>query len=611
MITTLQRLKRILVGQPLRSSDSHHELLPKWKALAVLSSDALSSVAYATEEILLALIAFGTLALQWSLPIGLGILILLFLVTLSYRQTIDSYPNGGGAYVVAKENLGQNAGLIAAASLLIDYVLTVSVSVAAGIENLASALPWLQQHSVLAGALIILGLMVMSLRGVSESATFLAIPTYAFIFSILSVIIVGIIRHLMGSLPESHHAGPLILPNLATLFILRAFASGCSALTGVEAISNGVPLFQKPAQKNAIKTLTAMTLLLGFLFAGVTWLAHLLSLTPNDHETIISQMTSQVFGKSFFYYFAQIATALILFLAAGTSYADFPRLAGLLAWDRFVPRQLNAVGDRLVFSNGVIGLSVAAIILLALFGGHTHNLIPLYAVGVFTSFTLSQAGMVIHHRKHRYGNWRTALVLNAIGALTTLIVLTVIVISKFKSGAWMVVVFIPLVVAWFKSVHRHYIDFANEIGAHKATAADFNKSLKNRVIIPISSLNKGVILALNYAHSLTSHVDLCMVEADPSAVDRALIRMKELGLGEALTLIPSPYRSVVGPFVSHVEKVLEQNPDDFVTILIPEFVTARWYHQFLHNKNAFFLRAALSGHRRIVVSTIRCYLEST
>ena len=355
MFSLLQRFKRILVGRPLRNEDLHHELLSRWKALAVLSSDALSSVAYATEEILLALIAFGTLALQWSIPIGVGILVLLVLVTLSYRQTIDSYPNGGGAYVVAKENLGQTAGLIAAGSLLIDYILTVSVSVASGMENIVSAFPWLQEHMIVGGVVVIFILMVVSLRGISESATVLAVPTYAFIFSLLSVIFVGIYKTHTGG-ASFHDVTPVqAYPELALLVILRAFASGCSALTGVEAISNGVPLFKNPAQRNAKSTLTMMAILLGVMFAGVTYLAHQMHLQPNPDETIISQMTSQVFGKSFFYYLTQASTALILFLAAGTSYADFPRLASLLAKDRFVPRQLAAMGDRLVFSNGVIG----------------------------------------------------------------------------------------------------------------------------------------------------------------------------------------------------------------------------------------------------------------
>jgi hypothetical protein len=611
MFSLLQRFKRILVGRPLRNEDLHHELLSRWKALAVLSSDALSSVAYATEEVLLALIAFGTLALQWSIPIGIGILVLLVLVTLSYRQTIDSYPNGGGAYVVAKENLGQTAGLIAAGSLLIDYILTVSVSVASGMENIVSAFPWLQEHMVVGGVIVIFVLMVVSLRGISESATVLAVPTYAFIFSLLSVIFVGIYKTQMGN-ATFHDVTPVqAYPELALLVILRAFASGCSALTGVEAISNGVPLFKNPAQKNAKSTLTMMAILLGVMFAGVTFLAHQMHLQPKPDETIISQMTSQVFGKSFFYYLTQASTALILFLAAGTSYADFPRLASLLAKDRFVPRQLAAMGDRLVFSNGVIGLSIAAAFLLAIFGGRTHHLIPLYAVGVFLSFTLSQSGMVIHHIRYKEEGWRTSLILNALGALTTLVVLTVIVISKFTHGAWMVILLIPMIVYCFKRIHTHYVAFGAELGAPNATADHFNASFKNRVLIPISGIHKGVIQALNYAHSLSGDTELCMVEADLAASERVQQRMKEMGLDAKLTIIPSPYRSVITPLIDHVKQLRKDHPEDFITILIPEFVTAKWYHQFLHNQTGLFLRAALVGYRRVVVSTIRYYLETT
>ena len=611
MFRPIQRVKRILLGNPLRSEDSHHELLSKWKALAVLSSDALSSVAYGTEEIILALIAFGTLALNWSIPIALGILVLLVLVTLSYRQTIESYPNGGGAYIVAKENLGQTAGLVAGASLLIDYVLTVSVSVASGVENIVSAFPSLSAHMVVVGVFVVMVLMLLSLRGISESATVLALPTYAFIFSILTMIAVGIYQVHFGSEPHPPEIKNQIYPELALFIILRAFASGCSALTGVEAISNGVPLFKDPAQHNAKKTLTWMAVLLGIMFAGVTYLAHVTHLVPTADQTLISAIASRVFGNSGLYYLTQTSTALILFLAAGTSYADFPRLASLLAKDRFAPRQLALLGDKLVFSNGVIGLSIAAAVLLVLFGGRTHHLIPLYAVGVFLSFTLSQAGMVVHHLKIRENGWRASLVMNFLGMLTTAVVLVVIVISKFMQGAWMVILLIPIIVFWFTRINHHYIALGKELSALSATCDTILAKYKNRVVIPISSMHRGVIEALLYAQTISSEIELCIVETDSDAVGRVRSRLHELAPETKLSVLPSPFRSVLTPLIDHIESIQKQSPDDFITVLIPEFVTAKWYHQFLHNQTAFFIRAALIGQQRVIVSNIRYYLKTT
>ncbi len=399
------KLRRALIGSPIPSSDHHHTLIPKWKALAVLSSDALSSTAYATEEIIIPLALSGIyLATFWALPVALGILALMVIITLSYRQTIVAYPNGGGAYIVAKENLGAGAGLVAAAALMIDYILTVSVSVSAGVENLMSAFPQLESVQVLFCSVVILLIMFLSLRGIKESSTIFAIPTYMFVFSIFTMIIVGIVRGPLEG-PVAVKAIAKTLPDIGLILLLRAFSSGCTALTGIEAISNGIPLFQHPQSKNANRTLVAMVVILGILFAGITYLVNQFGLTHLDNETLISSLSKTVFGTGFFYYLIQASTALILFLAASTSYADFPRLASLLAKDRYAPRQLGNIGDRLVFSNGIIGLTLCSILLVILFGGQTHHLIPLYAVGVFLSFTLSQAGMVVHHYRLREKNW--------------------------------------------------------------------------------------------------------------------------------------------------------------------------------------------------------------
>lgn len=605
----ISKLKRVLIGQPIASEHQSHEFIPKWKALAVLSSDALSSVAYATEEILLALVAAA--ALNWSLPIGAAILVLLVLVTLSYRQTIDSYPNGGGAYIVAKDNLGTTAGLVAGASLLIDYTLTVSVSVASGVENIASAFPLLQEHKILFEVLIILIIMVLSLRGVGESATIFALPAYFFIFSILAMIIWGFYKSHFGELDPITDIANQHYPEIGLFLVLRAFSSGCSALTGVEAISNGVPLFKEPKQQNARVTLTWMAVLLGTMFAGITYLVHVLHLVPTEGTTVISSLSSAVFGDSFMYYFVQVATALILFLAASTSYADFPRLSSLLAKDKFAPRQLASQGDRLVFSNGIIGLSLAAILLVILFGGSTHHLIPLYAVGVFLSFTLSQAGMVVHHIKYKEKNWKISILFNFVGMLATATVLGVIAVTKFTGGAWMVIVLIPIIVFAFRRIHKHYCDCAKELSTATLSNEDMTSPLNHMVIIPISGLHKGVIDALRYGRTISDTIHTCYIEIDPEASEKMQMHWKKMVPDLDLTIVKSPYRSVIGPLLDFIDQALATTTDEYVTVILPEFVTAKWHHQFLHNQTAFLIRTALMFKPRVIVTSVRYHLKTT
>jgi amino acid transporter len=415
----LRKLKRWVVGTPLSSEMIQHERIPKWKALAVLSSDALSSVAYATEEVLIPLSLFAAAAVSWSIPIALAIAFLLIVVTVSYRQTIEAYPGGGGAYTVARDNLGEHAGLVAGAALLIDYVLTVSVSVAAGIENFASAFPALLPHKMALDVAVIIVIMMFNFRGVRESANIFALPTYLFIFSFVVMIASGFWQLANGSAVP---AAPLVhesYPAIPVFLLLRAFSSGCAALTGIEAISNGIPIFRVPSQRNAKTTMAWMSFILGSLFLGMTALCHLYGIVPKEGETAVSLLARRVFEGGWFYYLVQTSTTLILVLAANTSYADFPRLSSLLAKDRYLPRQLASLGDRLVFSNGIAGLSVAAIALILGFGGETHHLIPLYAIGVFLSFTLSQSGMVMHHLKVREPHWKKALAFNMLGAATT------------------------------------------------------------------------------------------------------------------------------------------------------------------------------------------------
>lgn len=604
------QIKRLVLGDPLKTEMAHHERIPKWKALAVLSSDALSSVAYATEEILIPLSLFAMAAVAWSIPIALAIGGLLLIITVSYRQTIDAYPSGGGAYTVAKENLGVTAGLVAGASLLIDYTLTVSVSVAAGVENIVSAFPVLEPHKVAFGIIVILVVMFLNLRGIKESSSIFALPTYLFIGSFLVLIAVGGWQILTGAVPavapvihESYPAVPLFL-------LLRAFSSGCAALTGVEAISNGIPVFREPSQKNAKATMIWMSVILGGFFLGITLLAHVYGVIPGEGQTAVSLLARKVFGDSNFYYVIPSTTALILFLAANTSYADFPRLASLLAKDRFLPRQLASLGDRLVFSNGIVGLSLGAILLIILFGGTTHHLIPLYAVGVFLSFTLSQLGMVRHHWKEREPGWIRSTFFNALGGGSTFIVLLVIGATKFTHGAWMVVVFIPLLVLVFKRINHHYLQVGKQLAAPaRARGGDLFSPVKHTAIVPVSGLHPGVIEALRYATTIAKDVRACYIELDSEATLRLQASWEKVVPGIPLTVIKSPYRSVIAPIIKYVEDVAQSTHGDSITVIVPEFVTAKWYHQFLHNQTALLLRAALRSKESTVVTSVRYHLD--
>ena len=607
----LARVKRILVGEPLSNHMAIHERIPKWKALAVLSSDALSSVAYATEEILIPLAAFSSAAVVWSIPIALGIAALLVIVTLSYRQTIDSYPSGGGAYIVAKDNLGTYAGLVAGASLLIDYVLTVSVSVAAGVENMAAAFPALVMYKVAIGSAVVIFVMTLNLRGVRDSASIFALPTYLFIFSFVAMIATGLWKLGMGTVPQVAPVLHSDYPMVPLFLVLHAFASGCSALTGVEAISNGIPVFRQPSPRNAKITLIWMSVILGTLFLFITGLSHVFGLVPKEGETSVSLLAHAVFGTSWWYYLVQGSTALILVLAANTSYADFPRLSSLLAKDRFLPRQLASLGDRLVFSNGILGLSAAAILLIVIFKGDTHNLIPLYAVGVFLSFTLSQAGMVLHHIREREPHWLRSLMFNALGAVTTLLVLVVIASTKFMDGAWMVVLLIPILVLFFTRIHAHYLAVGRELSLLEDTPPAGLTRVKHTVIVPISGIHRGVIDALRYAISISDDVRACYVEIDAETTERVKREWIRWAHEVPFVVLKSPYRSVIAPLLEYIEDVEQTTHGDMITIIIPEFVTRKWRYQVLHNQTALLIRAALMFRRGKVVTSVRYHLKNT
>lgn len=605
------KIRRLLIGDPLHNSQQAHELIPKWKALALLAADALSSIAYATEEIIIPLTLSGiAFATTWSLPIALGILALMIIITLSYRQTIQAYPNGGGAYIVAKDNLGTGAGLVAGAALLIDYTLTVAVSVSAGMENLVSAFPSLASVQVFTCVWIILLLMVLSLRGVKDSATIFAIPTYLFIFSIFTLILTGLIKGPDDTTIHPHVVVMNNMPEIGLILLLKAFSSGCTALTGIEAVSNGIPLFRHPQSKNANLTLMMMVVILGSMFAGITYLVNSYDIVKVEGVTLIASLTQAVMGNGFGFYFIQISVFLILFMAASTAYADFPRLSSLLAIDRYAPRQLISMGDRLVFSNGIIALSMGAIALVVIFRGHTHSLIPLYAVGVFLSFTLSQAGMVVHHWKLREKGWRGSMVMNVIGTIVTFCVLIVIGSFKFTHGAWMVIVTIPVIVYAFHRIHVHYVMFARELSQSHYDIVD-REVTEHVVVIPISGLHLGVMNAIRYGKSVSADVRVIFVKTD----EVSLQRMNEAWTAKfpdmKLHVLDSPYRSISAPILDFIDHVRNENPTEFITVIFPEFVTYKWYHQLLHNQTAWLIKLSLIYKKNVIVTSVKYHLSTT
>jgi amino acid transporter len=605
----LSQIKHFVVGRPIPSHLAQHERLSRVTGLAVLSSDALSSVAYATEEILRVLVLVGTGALWLASPIAFVIATILAIVVFSYRQTLHAYPSGGGAYIVAKENLGEMPALIAAASLLIDYVLTVAVSIAAGVAAITSAFPLWHVNRVELTLGFVLVLMVGNLRGIRESGRIFAIPTYFFIVTTLALVGVGIWRVLTGAVQPVVAADPMTSRNdVLTLFLLlTAFSNGCTAMTGVEAVSNGVPAFRPPEARNAASTMMMMLVLSITMFLGITLLAQAYHIIPSDQETVVSQLARGVFGdRGVPYYAMQAATMLILVLAANTAYADFPRLASILARDRYVPRQFMNQGDRLAFSNGIVGLSVFAGILLVAFGGDTHALIPLYMIGVFVSFTLSQAGMVVHWRKLRGPGWRTSAAINGFGALVTGIVLLVVAATKAHEGAWIIMLLIPLNVLFFRTTRSHYDGVAAQLSLNGWTPPG---ARRNTVIVPIGGIYRSVVEALEYARTLSSDVRAVYVNIDPVATEQVKKEWNRWGEGLPLVVLESPYRSLMEPLLEHIGQVSAENPAGYVTIVLPEFVPARWWHHLFHNQRALLIKGALLFKPNTVVTSVPFHLR--
>ena len=613
MASTLMRLKRLLVGQPLATERLEHERLSKTTALAVLSSDAISSVAYATEQILLVLAVLGTVALRDVVPLSAVIVGLLVLVALSYRQTIFAYPSGGGSYTVARDNLGVGAGLVAAAALLTDYILTVAVSISSGISAITSAYPALASWTVTLCIGAILVLMLVNLRGVRESGAAFSVPTYIFIAAMLALLGVGLVRLWAG-----HGAAPVVGPvrvdvvsahhhaaapaGLALAFlVLRAFAEGCVAMTGTEAISNGVTAFRTPASKNAATTLGWMAAILAVFFLGVSYLAQRYGVMPVQSETVLSQLGRHIFGTGWGYYVLQYSTFAVLVLAANTAFSDFPRLAGILANDRYMPRQLAARGDRLAFSNGIIVLAAVAMFLVWLFKGDTSALIPLYAIGVFICFTLSQAGMVRHWFRLRGQGWLRRAALNGLGAAATAIVFLVQITTKFVHGAWIVALIIPLIIWLLVAIRSHYLHFAQEVRFTGQAPLMF---LHHTVVVPVSGITKATAGALVYATTISDDVRAVYVEVDPQATEALRAQWSAWDIGVDLIVVPSPYRSVLHPLVEHVSAIEQRGEADLVSIVVPEVVPHHWWEHFLHNKTALYIRTAFLFKPNVVVIAV-------
>jgi amino acid transporter len=572
----------------------------------------MSSVAYATEEMLVILVMAGAMALHYTMPLTVGIVALLAIVVTSYRRTIYAYPSGGGTYRVSKENLGTTPGLIAAASILIDYTLTVAVSIAAGVAAIISAFPELAPYRVEMAVGFIWLIALANMRGARESGALFAVPTYTFVVSILAMMGIGLFRAIFTNTLPAVDAPPISASHPLTLFlILRAFTNGCTAMTGTEAIADGTAAFRPPESKNAATTLTIMAFILSALFLGISWLAYHLGIIPghgHGQETVVSQIARTIFGRNWFYFVIQGATMAILVLAANTSFADFPRLSYFLAKDRFMPRQFANVGDRLVFANGIAVLSILASVLVIVYGGIVTDLIPLYATGVFLAFTLSQFGMVRYFLTHKDKNWRTNVAISGFGGTVTGIVTLIIVATKFIDGAWIVVLLILLLLAMFLKIHNHYITLADQLRIPLNESVQL-PDIKDTVLILVPGVHKGTLRALAYAQSLSTDARGVYIEADPSETPLIEERWENLQTTMPLVILESPYRTIVQPILKYLEEVKKEKPGGIVTVVIPEFVPAKWWHNILHNQSGIRLKLALLGRKDVVVTNIRYYLE--
>ncbi|MFN3729614.1 MAG: APC family permease [Fimbriimonadaceae bacterium] len=612
-MSAIGRIKRALVGKPIASKHAHHERLRKRYGLPVFASDALSSVAYASEEILHVLVVAGIAGFVLLTPISMSLGVLMLIVAFSYYQTIQAYPKGGGTYLVSTENLGSMPGRVAGASLLIDYTLTVAVSISSGVAAVVSAFPdqpWLAENMVLLGCIAVAIVMVINLRGTRESGVVFAIPTYTFVVSILILIVSATIAGWgKPDTPPTFHHPEEPLQAVTLILVLRAFAASCTALTGTEAIADGVPAFREPAAKNAGMTLIMMVVLLLTMFVGISYTAQHFGITPMESgtdgfQTVLAQIAVKQFGVGPMFYLLQAATALILVLAANTAFADFPRLASFLAKDGYLPRQLASLGDRLVYQNGIILLALVAMGLIVVFKGDTHSLVPLYAMGVFISFTLSQAGMFVKSRREGFPAWKGGVSL--FGAITTGVVTLILAVTKFEEGAWLIVVALAILLTVFWGIRGHYNYLADELNV---PLDEKIKPSKTTVLLLVPRVHRGVMQALSYAQSLTRDVRAIHVTLNPEQAKNIKDEWMAHEIEMPLVILESPYRSFIEPIIEYVDQTLEEEPDSFVTVIVPQAIPKHWYHSLLHNNVAVPLKLALGARKNVVVTNVRYFLQ--
>jgi amino acid transporter len=609
----LSKLKRALVGKPIASKHAHHERLPKVFGLPVFASDALSSVAYASEEILLVLIIAGTAAFALLFPISLALVALLWIVIFSYYQTIHAYPQGGGAYRVASENISSAAGRLAGAALLVGYVLTVAVSVSAGASAIISMLPEAQPFAVAIASGGVLILAILNLRGARESGMVFALPTYSFVAFIMVMVLVGIYQGTMGGappptpvLPEDMAAAAIVGPFL----VIRAFAAGCTALTGTEAIADGTQAFRPPEAKNAGQTLVTMGILLTFLVLGISWCAQRFGIVPmhfgeEGYRTVVAQVAARLFGDGHPFFFAILSiTAIILFLAANTGFADFPRLSQFIARDGFLPRQLASVGDRLVFQNGIVLLAVLSVVLILIYRADTHSLIPLYAAGVFLSFTLSQAGMFARWVRSSTRSWK--MWVSLFGAITTASVTMILFVTRFAEGAWMLLVALAIIMVAMWRVRRHYDYLARELSP---TAEDAVRPVRSVVLLLVPRLHRGILHAISYAKSVTEDVRALHVTLDSKGAQAVKEDWNRFGVDLPLIILESPYRSLVDPVIDYIDQINEEDPDVMITVIVPQAIPKKFWHNILHNNAAIPLKMALQSRPNVVITNVRYFLR--
>lgn len=620
-----------LFGNPLATAEAPHQTISKRIGLAIFASDALSSTAYATQEILVILAAAGTAAFGYAFPISLAIVGLLAIVTLSYEQTIHAYPGGGGAYIVSRDNLGELPAQIAGAALLTDYILTVAVSVSSGVAQVVSAFPGLLSYRAYLAVALVAFVMLINLRGIKESGSAFAIPSYFFLTMMVLTVGIALVRYLSGALGTVVNPPPLDMLHetqaISLFLILHAFSSGTTALTGVEAISNGTTSFREPRSRNAGITLLWMSAILGTLFLAITFFSGKIGAVPSETETVISQFARTVHGGQGIPYLLTIAaTTIILIMATNTSFAGAPSLSALLAIDGFVPRQLAFRGSRLVYSNGIVALAVIASVLILVFNASVTGLIPLYAIGVFLSFTLSQAGMArrwykigrlqpgqeIHERGsilHHDRRWAVKMVINSFGALCTAVVMLVFCVTKFQDGAWLVLVLIPILVIMFARIHHHYQDLAQRLSLERYGAAP-RTDRRHRVILPVSSVHRGTLTALAYARSLSNDITAVHVSIDPDAVEKVKSKWEVWGGGVRLQIIDSPYRLLIEPMMDYIAAIVAQRqPNETITVVVPQFVPRHSWQNLLHTQTAWFLRQAFLSQPGIVITDVPYQLD--